>query len=328
MRALVTGACGFVGRRFVNRLLDSGYDVVGVDNLYTGKNLDDWPHKPSKKFSLNYMDCRDYFHAYVSQRFDLVVHLAAIVGGRINIEADPLAVATDLSIDAEMFNWVVRSKMMPKVIYFSSPAAYPNDMQGPGWKPLWEGLLSFTGEVGLPDMTYGWAKLTGELLAKYAHEQYGLDVRIYRPFGGYGDDQDMSYPVPAIVKRVMDKENPVIVWGSGNQQRDFIWIDDVVSAVEKTMDVPELSGKPLNLGTGRAISFLALAQMACDLLGHDAIICNDPNKPEGVFSRVADITEMSKYYKPMITLEEGLKIVSWAIGERRGEEKRVQTNST
>jgi GDP-L-fucose synthase len=322
MRALVTGGCGFVGRRFVNRLLNDGYDVVVVDNLTTGKPLDDWMHKPTKKFDLHYMDVRDFFHAFTSASFDLVVHLAAVVGGRLNIENDPLAVATDLSIDAEMFNWAARGKLPPKVIYFSSPAAYPNSYQTRTTPELRlrEIDLDFGDEarmIELPDMTYGWAKLTGEYLAKFAHEQYGLDVRIYRPFGGYGEDQHPSYPVPAIVKRVVDKENPITVWGSGDQQRDFIWIDDVVSAVMKTMDVEELSGKPLNLGTGRATSFRQLAQIACNIVGHDAVIGNDPTKPEGVFSRVADTTLMSGYFTPVVTLEEGLKIVSWAIAQQR-----------
>jgi len=320
MRALVTGGCGFVGRRFVNRLINLGHDVVVVDNLYSGKPLDDWPHQPEKKFDLHYMDVRDFFHAYSSARFDLVVHLAAVVGGRVNIESDPLAVATDLSIDAEMFNWVVRSKTMPKVIYFSSSAVYPLSLQQRDNNvPLPEIALEFneTDDFEFPDMTYGWAKLSGELLAKYAHEHYGLDVRIYRPFGGYGEDQDLTYPVPAIVRRIVSKENPVVVWGSGGQLRDFIWIDDVVHAVEKTMDVEELSGKPLNLGTGRAVSFRELAEITCKMLGHDAVIKNDPYKPEGVFARVADTAELSKYYKPLVTLEEGLRIVSWAIGQQQ-----------
>jgi GDP-L-fucose synthase len=320
MRALVTGSNGFVGRRMVNRLLNLGYDVVGVDNLYSGLPLEEWPHKPEKKFALHLMDVREFFYAHASQRFDLVVHLAAIVGGRVNIESDPLAVATDLSIDAEMFNWVVRSKMMPKVIYFSSSAAYPTAFQERDQhNPLVESDLHFesTGwPIDLPDMTYGWAKLSGEYLAYYAHEHYGLDVRIYRPFGGYGEDQSLAYPVPAIVKRVVDKENPVVIWGSGEQQRDFIWIDDVVHAVEKTMDVEGLSGKPLNLGTGRPTSFFDLARMTCDMLGHEAVIKNDPSKPEGVFSRVADITQMSKYYKPLVTLEEGLKVCAWAMSQK------------
>ncbi len=319
MRALITGCSGFVGRRFVNRLLNLGYDVVGVDNLYSGLPLEEWPHKPEKKFVLHLQDVREFFAAHPPHHFDLVVHLAAIVGGRVNIEYDPLAVATDLSIDAEMFNWVVRSKRMPKVIYFSSSAAYPISLQMRDESPI--GLLEtdiHLQAIDNPDMTYGWAKLTGEYLAKFAHEQYGLDVRIYRPFGGYGEDQHKNYPVPAIVKRVVDRENPIVVWGSGEQMRDFIWIDDVVHAVEKTMDAPELYGKPLNLGTGRATSFRELAQIVCTMQGHDAVIKNDPDKPEGVFARVADTTELNKYYKPLVTLEEGLKICAWAMGQKNG----------
>ncbi len=318
MRALITGCAGFCGRRFTNRLLNLGYDVVGVDNLYSGLPLEEWPHKPERKFVLHLQDVREFLAAHPPHHFDLVVHLAAIVGGRVNIEHDPLAVATDLSIDAEMFNWVVRSKKMPKVIYFSSSAAYPMAAQSYSFAiPLNEKLIDFDA-LGKPDMTYGWAKLTGEYLAQFAHEHYGLDVRIYRPFGGYGEDQDKNYPVPAIVKRIIDRENPVVVWGSGEQTRDFIWIDDVVHAVEKTMDVPELSGKPLNLGTGRATSFFDLARMVCAIVGHDAVIKNDPDKPEGVFARVADTTEMFKYYKPLVTLEEGLKICAWAMGQKDG----------
>lgn len=319
MRALVTGGCGFVGRRFVNRLLEIGYDVVVVDNLYSGKPLDEWPRKPERKFDLHYMDVRDFFHAIPADSFSLVVHLAAVVGGRVNIEKDPLAVATDLSIDAEMFNWIVR-RGHPKLIYFSSSAAYPKFLQTrKDWGPLKENDISFLDHAMLdfPDMTYGWAKFTGEYLAKFAHEQYGLDVRIYRPFGGYGEDQDTTYPVPAIVRRILAKENPVVVWGSGEQMRDFIWIDDVVQAVEKTMDVPELCGKPLNLGTGRATSFRELAQTVCLMMGHDAVVKNDPSKPEGVFARVANTELLSKYYEPLITLEEGLKVVAWAIGQRQ-----------
>lgn len=308
-RVLILGGCGFVGRHFVKRLIDLGDAVTVVDNLYSGIHGHAWAFDlPKKRLNFIYMDARSYFRFNNADKFDLVIHLAAIVGGRLNIENDPLAVATDLSIDAEMFNWVVRAKKVPKVIYFSSSAAYPifdqtRDALSTG---LRENFIDLD-VIENPDMTYGWAKLSGEYLAKFAHEKYGLDVRIYRPFGGYGPDQDLTYPVPAIIERVNKRENPIIIWGSGEQKRDFIWIDDVVGAVEATMDVKELSGKPLNLGTGRATSFFDLARMACDIMGHDAAIRNDPTKPEGVFCRVADVTEMNKYYTPTVTLEEGLR---------------------
>jgi len=80
------------------------------------------------------------------------------------------------------------------------------------------------------------AKLSGEYLAGFAAKEYGLDVIVYRPFSGYGEDQDLTYPFPSIVRRAVRRESPFVVWGSGKQLRDFIHIDDVVEAVFVTCD--------------------------------------------------------------------------------------------
>src|ERR1700678_600563 len=241
MKVLVTGGAGFCGRRFVRHLLSLAHEVTVIDNLYSGKTPDFWMYQvgdlgrhPNAKWM--YADVRSVFPAMKPHDYDIIIHLAAIVGGRLNIENDPLAVATDLSIDAELFNWVVRSPKPPQVIYFSSSAVYPNYFQTRGsHQPLREDMQLFgADEIGMPDMTYGWSKLSGEYLAKFAAEKYGLDVKIYRPFGGYGEDQDFNYPFPSIIKRIMDNNDPVIVWGSGEQQRDFIHIEDVVDAVLAT----------------------------------------------------------------------------------------------
>ena len=104
MKVLITGHKGFVGSHFLNYFKKRGDHVVGID-IKDG------------------LDCRDFFKSCY-EKFDLVVHLAAIVGGREMIENEPLAVATDLSIDSEMFNWAVRTKQ-EKIIYYSSSAAYP-----------------------------------------------------------------------------------------------------------------------------------------------------------------------------------------------------------
>ena len=106
MKILITGHKGFVGRNFVKALPDS--EITGID-LKDGN------------------DCRDFFKTNTDQ-FDLVIHLAAIVGGRATIEGEPLSVATDLSIDAEFFNWVQRTKPI-NTVYFSSSAAYPIVLQ-------------------------------------------------------------------------------------------------------------------------------------------------------------------------------------------------------
>jgi UDP-glucose 4-epimerase len=105
---------------------------------------------------------------------------------------------------------------------------------------------------------------------------------------------------------VMDGENPVIVWGSGDQERDWIHIDDIVECVLQTY--PKLYGKVLNLGRGIPVSFFSLAEQIAAAGGDDAqSVRNDPLKPEGVFSRVADVYQMSQLYQCRITLTEGIR---------------------
>lgn len=316
MNVLITGGAGFVGRHFVKRLLREGCHVTVVDNLSATGSL-----RPKEQPYLIFqnIDVRTYFRHTPHCEFDLVIHLAAVVGGRLKIEGDPLAVATDLSIDAEFFQWLAKVPKKPQVIYFSSSAAYPIDLQKrDSHRPLREEYIDLGFSVSAPDMTYGWAKLTGEYLAKFAAEKYGVDVKVYRPFSGYGPDQSSDYPFPSVVGRVMNcqrfshgekSKRPVTVWGSGDQLRDFIHIDDVVDAVLETKDKIK-PADPLNLGSGVGVSFRELAHRTAALMGRTIDVQNDLTKPEGVFARVADVTRFRQIYtKPLITLEEGIQSV-------------------
>lgn len=317
--ALVTGGAGFVGRYFVKKLLAQGYRVTVIDDFSAGTNYPPkWVHE--KGLTFLGCDCRPWFHSTMICAFDLVVHCAAVVGGRLKIDGDPLAVATDLAIDSDLFNWLARVPKKPaKVIYFSSSAVYPVELQTRDKHcALAENFVHFEGKrVGIPDMTYGWAKLSGEYLAKFAAERYDVPVVIYRPFSGYGPGQSFDYPFPSIIKRVInsysetttsrDKE-PVVVWGSGDQLRDFIYIDDVVDAVMATMD-KLAPGETLNLGSGIGTSFRALAYRAATVLDRSLDVVADISKPEGVFARVADTSKLDKLYRPKITLDEGIRRV-------------------
>lgn len=309
-KVLITGGCGFVGRHFVTELLRRGHDVTVVDDLSTGLRPGHWPtllNQPNQGFRFIEMDARQYF-ATSREPFDLIIHLAAVVGGRMTIEGDPLKVATDLAIDAAFFNWLPRLTPAPRlVLNFSSSAAYPIAYQTPE-NPLIlrEEMIDLSGAtLGIPDMTYGWAKLTSEFLAGFSVANYGLNVISYRPFSGYGEDQDLSYPFPRIVKRVMDKENPMVVWGSGRQSRDFIHIDDVVRIVLETM-TQLAPGSAMNLASGVGTSFFDLARRVQAVAGVDLDLKNDPTKPEGVFYRVGDNTLQSRYSTLAIGLDEGI----------------------
>ncbi|MCH7744845.1 MAG: NAD(P)-dependent oxidoreductase [Chloroflexi bacterium] len=258
--ALVTGGCGFVGRHVTLRLLADGYDVWIVDDESTGRDPRNWMVgagsweelgqnilRYNDETSVTYIraDVRDFFRQITAsdnptlyagleimpERFDRAFHFAAVVGGRVKIEGDPLSVALDLAIDAEFFSWAVKARP-GQILYASSSAAYPTDLQGEEYAiALKESSINFDGTLGVPDMTYGWSKLTGEYLSRIAASSYGLSIACVRPFSGYGEDQEPDYPIPAIAGRAANREEPLTIWGSGNQGRDFVHIDDCVDAM-------------------------------------------------------------------------------------------------
>lgn len=297
-KVLVTGGAGFVGRHVTRWLLEQGDDVRVVDSLVSGSGTCDpaagWPLFEPRDFAgfhFERADCRDWFRG--PQRddgFDLAVHLAAVVGGRRVIERNPLAVAADLSIDAGYWDWA-RLARPAKTLCFSSSAAYPVQLQREGsWVLLREEMLDLDGAgFGMPDMSYGWAKLTCEYLARLAYERHGLRSVCYRPFSGYGEDQDDHYPFPTICKRALDGASAghVGVWGSGRQLRDFIHIDDCIRGVASTMDAIDDAGA-VNLSTGIVTSVSDLARLAAGTLGYDAVVEAMTDQPEGVFARGGD----------------------------------------
>ena len=148
----------------------------------------------------------------------------------------------------------------------------------------------------MPDMSYGWAKLTNEYLGKLAYEKHGLKSVTYRPFSGYGEDQDDHYPFPSICKRALASiGQPVLtVWGTGDQMRDFIHIEDCVDGVLLTMDKID-DGGALNLSTGIYTGFKEFARMAAELCGYSPEVRGTSNTPEGVFARGGDTAKQKEF---------------------------------
>lgn len=283
MIALLTGDLGFVGRHVRADLEGRGWHVVGLD-IRRGRHE----------------DVRTALRGREG-RYGLVVHCAALVGGRAKIDGDPLAIACNLGIDSELFRWAT-STSQRRVLYFSSSAAYPVELQTrhmPNYR-LREGDVSPGDE---PDQTYGLVKLVGEQLAGHARRA-GLPVTVIRPFSGYGPGQDLHYPWPAFIDRAKRREDPFQVWGDGTQQRDFVHIDDVVGLA---LDAA-LGGHdgPLNACTGRGVSFLQLAEFVTQAAGYRPAILTKPDAPTGVWRRVGEPTAMNTVRPARITLEDGI----------------------
>lgn len=336
---LVSGGAGFVGRNIVKRLLKTTTDiVVAVDDLSTGlppyqwlefdlplsreiKNLSLYGKEERlwfiktdfRTFLRSLLKDENFLHHHYGLpfgRFSDVFHFAAIVGGRSKIDGDPMMVALDLSIDAEMFYWITRYKP-ERTLFPSSSAAYPIALQGESEAiALQEKDIDFSGNLGKPDMTYGWSKLTGEYLARIAAQYYGLSVACVRPFSGYGEDQDLSYPVPAIAARAAKKENPFEVWGSGKQGRDFVHIDDCIDAIFLAMDKIS-DGSAVNIGSGKLTSFLEIIELFTRFANYKPSIKPLLDKPVGVHARHSNMNYMLDTYgwQPKISLEEGMRRV-------------------
>lgn len=288
--ALVTGDKGFVGSHFRRHLTAQGWNVMGYDIK------DD-------------LDAREMFiqqGEWPQGQFDLVIHCAAIVGGREVIDGAPLALASNLELDAGLFQWALKARP-GRVVYFSSSAAYPVHLQQAIHKmPMREGMVDpalLRSTQGAPDQLYGWAKLTGENLAHRARLE-GLKVSVVRPFSGYGEDQDASYPFPAFIDRALRREDPFTIWGDGRQVRDFIHIKDIVGAV-MTMVAQDIDG-PVNLATGRATDLNELAWLVCRAAGYSPEIAHATAKPAGVQYRVGAPDRLHQFYVPEIGLEDGI----------------------
>jgi UDP-glucose 4-epimerase len=333
---LVSGGAGFVGRNMVNRLHKSTNDrILFIDDLSVGMHPEKWLNQPLKRKindievygedeRLLFMkgDFRTFLRKIVTNGqflkdeyqlpitgFADVFHFAAIVGGRAKIDGDPMMVALDLSIDAEFFYWICKQQP-ERVLYPSSSAAYPVDLQTNTHAiALSEGDIDFK-KMGQPDMTYGWSKLTGEYLAHIAAKHYGVKVTCIRPFSGYGEDQDLTYPIPAIAARAAAKENPFVVWGSGKQGRDFVHIDDVLDCTLLAMD-KITDGTAINIGMGKLTSFLDIIEVFTGFAGYQPTIKPLLDKPVGVHSRYCnmDFVKETLGWEAKISIEEGMRRV-------------------
>jgi GDP-L-fucose synthase len=310
-KVLVTGGAGFIGSHVVEKLVERGAKVTVLDNLQNGSksNL----KFVSKKIVFIKGDCMNFDDALKACRGqDVVMNIAARVGG---IEYNRTHQATMLRDNLFIATTMIEAARKAKVERFlavSTACVYPRNASVP--TPESEGFMD---EPEPTNGGYGWAKRMSEKLAQYYVEEFGMKVGIVRPYNCYGPrdhfDPAVSHVIPALIKRVFDGENPVKVWGSGNQTRAFLYVEDMaegmITAIEK-YPVPD----PINLGTDDEISIKDLVKKIIKMSGVSTKVTFDTTKPDGSLRRNSDNEKAIEKtgFVAKISLDEGLeKTIEW-----------------
>lgn len=310
-KVLVTGGTGFIGSHVVEKLVEKGAYVTTLDRMRGGKirNIG----YLADKVNILSGDCADMDAARnACRRQDIVMNLAAKVGGiaynrthQATMLSDNLAIATTMMEAA-------RREDVGRFLVVSSACIYPSDAVIP--TPETEG---FRGEPEPTNGGYGWAKRMAEKLGMYYQEQYGMKVGIVRPYNAYGPrdhfDPESSHVIAAIIKRVFDDENPLKVWGSGNQTRAFLYVEDFAHGLIEAIEKYPIAD-PVNIGTDEEVSIRELVEMIVKLSGKKTEITFDTSKPDGSPRRNSDNIKAKEHvgFVAHTSLAEGLKrTIEW-----------------
>lgn len=199
-----------------------------------------------------------------------------------------------------------------RFLQVSTACIYPHDALVP--------TPESEGSRGAPEPTnegYGWAKRMGEQLARYYTHETKMECVIVRPFNAYGPRDNFkeseSHVIPALIHRVMKGDDPVTIWGSGNQKRVFVHARDIARGMILAAEVAR-PADPVNIGHDQMVTIKELFATICRVLGRSPQACFDTTRPEGYSARAADTTKLRTLtgFVPSISLEEGIReMVDW-----------------
>jgi GDP-L-fucose synthase len=308
---LVTGGAGFIGSYLTEMLLLKGANIRIADNLENGSLQNLVSCKENIEFIKGDLTKQEVCDKII-QDIDIVLNLAAKVGGIGFNKAHPGTMFTsNVLINTQMLD-AARKNDVERYLCVSSACVYPRYCTIP--TPESEGFKD------VPESTnsgYGWAKRMAEVQAESYAKEYGMKIAIVRPYNAYGPrdhfDPEKSHVIPAIIKKIVDGMNPIVVWGDGEQSRAFVYVTDIARgmmlAIEKYAEAD-----PLNIGTDEEVKIKDLVRLIVKLSGKNPKVVFDSNEPAGQPRRNADIRKAKRLigYQAQIPLEEGIKkTIEW-----------------
>lgn len=305
---IITGVAGFIGSNLTEKILEIGCKVIGIDNLSSGKlnNISEFLDNPL--FEFHQLDIRDFDSCEsLFKDVDYVLHHAALGSVPKSLE-EPILYSENNVIGTLNMLEASRLNNVKKFIYASSSAVYGES----------ESLPKIEGEEGSILSPYALTKEINESYAKMYNELYNLQTIGLRYFNVFGKKQDANGQyaavIPKFIKNLMNDE-PAIIYGDGNQSRDFTYIDNVIEANLKACFADEIaSGKSFNIAVGEKIYLNNLYYNIRELMNKDIIPVYEVSRKGDIKHSVANIDNAKNYlnYNPVVSFSSGLnEVIQW-----------------
>ncbi len=300
MRYLVTGGAGFIGSHMAEELVRRGHSVVVLDDLSSGSEAN-LAHLAGKVELRKGSICDFESVVGACRGADYVIHLAARTSVPRSvlepIETNRVNVSGTLNVLI-----AARDAQAKRVIFAASSSAY-------GETPT---LPKVESMEAAPISPYGVTKLVGELYAQVCGRVYGLENVSLRYFNVFGPRQDPTSQYSGVLSRFITallEGQPPVVFGDGEQSRDFTYVANVVDATLRACDAPGASGKVFNVGTGERFTLNETLRLLGKISGKNSKAKYDPPRTGDILHSQADISLARKLlgYHPSIAFEEGLK---------------------
>jgi len=298
LKYLITGVAGFLGSALANKLAADGHEVVGLDDLSTGD-----PNKLAEEVKFTHADVNDRPKLWtLLKEVDCVYHLAARVSVPESVlyprEYNQVNVGGTVTLMEAMRDVGVR-----RVVFSSSGTIYGNQPV----QPVSENF------VPNPRSPYAVSKLAAEYYVKSIGSLWGIETVCLRVFNAYGPGQHhppVHTPViPGFLRQAWEN-GTIVIHGDGNQTRDFVYLDDVVTAMISAATAPEVDKLTINVGSGTEISTRDLAKLVIEITGGKPEVVFNPRHEGGLSRLCADISLAKEKldYQPRVALTEGLKL--------------------
>lgn len=299
-KVIVTGGAGFVGSHLAEELANRGYSVVILDDLSSGRmeNIADLLARENVEFVQGSITDVSLLHQ-LFQGVHYVFHLAAIPSVPRSIE-NPLASHEVNATGTLNVLLSARDSGVKKIIYASSSSVYGDT----GTAAKREDMMPN------PQSPYAVTKLTGEYYCRVFQEVYGLPSICLRYFNIYGPRQDPNSPyaavIPIFIRRIC-QGNPPVIFGDGEQTRDFTFIKDATEA--NILAAESDASGVFNIGRSESVTINQLARLAIKLVGNNSVApVYDEPRPGDIRHSLADISKSRILgYNPRYSLEEGLR---------------------